>query len=168
MRQLKSLFIAVALTLGTVQIVNAQKIAHINMQQLVENHPEMEKAKKVLQDMANQYEKEYQGMINEYQTKQQKYISEEETVTETLNKERAVELQNMSKSIQDFGSNAQKTMSDKELELIKPISEKVTSAVQKVGRDKGYEFVLDSSIGSGIILADGYDLLNDVKKELGI
>jgi len=168
MRQLKSLFIAVALIFGTIQIVNAQKIAHINMQQLVENHPEMEKAKKVLQDMANQYEKEYQGMINEYQTKQQKYISEEETVTETLNKERAVELQNMSKSIQDFGSSAQKTMSDKELELIKPISEKVTSAVQKVGRDKGYEFVLDSSIGSGIILADGYDLLNDVKKELGI
>jgi len=168
MRQIKLLFIALALIFGTIQIVNAQKVAHINMQELVENHPEMEKAKKVLQDMANQYEKEFQGMVNEYQTKQQKYISEEETVSEELNKERAVELQNMSKSIQDYGTNAQKTIGDKEMELIKPISEKVTAAVKKVGRDKGYEFVLDSSVGSGIILADGYDLINDVKKELGI
>ena len=33
---------------------------------------------------------------------------------------------------------------------------------------KGYKYVLDSTTGTGLILADGYDLMADVKKELGI
>jgi len=168
MKQIKSLFIAVALIFGIIQMVNAQKMAHIDVQKLMESHPEMEKANKVLQDMANQYDKEYQGMVNEYQTKLQKYMSEEGNVTETLNQERANELQNMQKSIQDFAANAKKTLEEKEIELKKPIAEKVTDAIKKVGRAKGYEFVFDSSVGSGIILADGQDLLNEVKKELEI
>ena len=40
--------------------------------------------------------------------------------------------------------------------------------MQKVARAKGYEYVLDSTTGTGIIMADGYDLMNDVKAELGI
>ena len=41
--------------------------------------------------------------------------------------------------------------------------------IQKVGRAKGFLFVLDSTPGStGVILADGYDLMPDVKADLGI
>ena len=31
----------------------------------------------------------------------------------------------------------------------------------------GVQYVLDSTVGSGVLLADGMDLLADVKKELG-
>lgn len=165
---MKSLFIAAALMFGVSQFANAQKVAHINVQALIESHPEMAMANKQLETMAEQYDKEYRDMVNEYQTKLQRYMSEEETVSEIQNQERAVELQNMQKSIQDFAATAQKTLQDKELELKRPIGEKTTTAIQKVGRAKGYDFVLDSTLGAGVILADGPDLLNDVKKELGI
>ena len=36
---------------------------------------------------------------------------------------------------------------------------------QKVGRAQGYQYVMDSST---LLLAEGKDLLVDVKKELGI
>ena len=43
-----------------------------------------------------------------------------------------------------------------------------TVAIQKVARAKGFKYVLDSTTGTGLILADGYDLMADVKKDLGI
>lgn len=168
MKQMKSLFIAAALMLGVSQFANAQKVAHINVQELIEKHPDMAKANKMLEDMADRYDKDYRESVNEYQTKLQKYMAEEESVSETVNRDRAEELQNMQKSIQEFAANAQKTLQEKELELKKPIADKATEAIKKVGRAKGYDYVLDSTLGAGVILSDGPDLLTDVKKELGI
>lgn len=168
MKQMKSVFIAIALLLGVSQFANAQKVAHINMQQLIENHPDMLNANKQLEKMAETYDKDYKLMVTEFNNKKDKYIAEEATVTEAVNQERAIELQNMQKSINDFGMDARKKLEEKEIELKKPIGEKVTASIQKVARAKGYEFVFDSSVGSGILLADGPDLLNDVKKDLNI
>ena len=44
---------------------------------------------------------------------------------------------------------------------------KAKDAVIKVAKSQGYTYVLDTTPGSGVILADGKDLLIDVKKELG-
>ena len=168
MKQMKSLFIAAALMLGVSQFANAQKVAHINVQELIEKHPDMAKANKMLEDMADRYDKDYRESVNEYQTKLQKYMAEEESVSETVNRDRAEELQNMQKSIQEFAEKKKKTLQEKELELKKPIADKATEAIKKVGRAKGYDYVLDSTLGAGVILSDGPDLLTDVKKELGI
>jgi outer membrane protein len=40
-------------------------------------------------------------------------------------------------------------------------------AILKVGSDQGFNYVLDSSQGQGVIMANGQDLLADVKAELG-
>jgi len=168
MKQVKSVFIAIALMFGALQFANAQKVAHINVKQLMENHPELLKAQKQIEVMAETYDKEYRGMVTEFSNKRDRYIAEEGTVSDAVNQERAVELQNIQKSIQDFMGDAQKKLGEKEQELTAPITEKTLAAIQKVARAKGYEFVLDSTIGSGVLLADGPDLLNDVKKELGI
>ena len=45
--------------------------------------------------------------------------------------------------------------------------EKAKKAVEKVAKAQGYQYVLDSATGGGVIFADGKDLFNDVKKELG-
>jgi outer membrane protein len=168
MKQMKSLFIAVALLFGVSQYASAQKVAHINVQELMENHPDLLKAQKQLETIAETYDKDYRGLVTEFNTKKDKYIAEEATVSEASNQERAMELQNMQKSIQEYAANAQKLLGEKEEELKTPIVDKVRNAIQKVARAKGYEFVLDSTSGSGVLLADGPDLLKDVKKELGI
>ena len=67
-----------------------------------------------------------------------------------------------------YEQTAQQDMSKRQEGLIKPIMEKARVAIQKVARAKGYQYVIDSTAGSGLILADGPNLLNDVKKELGM
>ena len=37
----------------------------------------------------------------------------------------------------------------------------------EVAKAQGFQYVLDSATGAGVIVADGKDLFNDVKKELG-
>jgi len=53
------------------------------------------------------------------------------------------------------------------MDLMTPLLEKARNAITKVGEDQGFNYVIDSSPNGGIILANGKDLLADVKKELG-
>lgn len=41
--------------------------------------------------------------------------------------------------------------------------EKAQAAIKKVAKEKGFNYVLDSTTGSGVLVADGTDLLADVK-----
>ena len=50
---------------------------------------------------------------------------------------------------------------------MKPITEKAKNAILKVGDAQGFDYILDSSQGQGVIMANGKDLLSDVKSELG-
>ena len=73
----------------------------------------------------------------------------------------------MQQNIMQAQQQAQQELSQKEMELLKPILEKANAAILKVGKAQGFDYVLDASSGSGVILADGKDLLAEVKKELG-
>jgi outer membrane protein len=43
----------------------------------------------------------------------------------------------------------------KESDIVKPLMEKVRTSIQKVGKAKGFQYVLD---GSTLLLAEGTDL----------
>ena len=169
MKQFKTLFIAVALTLGATAFSNAQsKIAHVASQDLVQTLPAYKEAMSQLEKLQNTYDAEIRDMMTEAQKTMQRYESEAPTKTEEENSKRAQELQSTQRRIQERGQNAQQDLQKKELDLLKPVYERARVAIQKVARAKGYEYVLDSSNGSGVIMADGYDLMADVKKELGL
>ena len=77
-------------------------------------------------------------------------------------------MQTTEQTIAQYRQNALQDLQKKEVELLKPVYEKARVAVQKVARAKGFDYVIDSTTGTGVILADGYDLMADVKKDLGI
>ena len=99
--------------------------------------------------------------------KYEEEVSIPEKLSAVLKADRQKELADMQKRIQEYGQNAQKELQQKELDLIKPIMEKAQAAIKKVAKAKGFQYVLDSTTGSGVLVADGTDLLADVKKELG-
>lgn len=169
MKQFRTFFIAVALTLGATAFTNAQsKIAHIASQELVESMPAFKDAQAQLEKLTKTYDAEIRDMMTEAKKTMQRYESEAPTKTEEENSKRAQELQSTQRRIQEHGQNAQKDLQKKELDLLKPVYEKARVAIQKVARAKGYDYVLDSTTGSGVIMADGPNLMADAKKELGI
>lgn len=168
MKQLKNLVLAAVLLLGGTSIMNAQsKVAHINTQELVQAMPATKNAKAEIEKLAKTYEVQIQEMGSEYDAKVKRYDAEAATQTAEENQKRVEEVTNMRQSIAQFQQQAQQELQKKEFDLLKPITENARKAILKVARAQGFHYVLDSTQGQGVILADGKDLMEDVKKELG-
>ncbi|MEP1490434.1 MAG: OmpH family outer membrane protein [Algibacter sp.] len=168
MKQFRTFLLATALCIGTVSFSQAQsKVAHINTQELIQAMPEMTAARAELEALTKTYQTELQELGTEFQTKVKQYDAEAGTKTQEENAKRAQEVQGMEQSIREFQGQAQQDMQKKEMDLLKPITEKAKTAILKVSRAQGFDYVLDSAQGV-TILADGKNLLDDVKKELGI
>ena len=167
MKQLKTLFIAIVMFFGA-QVASAQtKVGHIDVSALMTTMPAMKAAEAQLNKLREGYDTEYKKLVTEYQTKAAQYQKEAETAGDVLNQTRSQEMQDMGTRIQKYQDDASKSLQDKSVELQKPLMEKAQAAIQKVARAKGIQYVLDSTVGSGVLLADGIDLLADIKKELG-
>ena len=165
MKRLKSLLIASVLFLGTIQTSNAQaKTAHVDVNELISKMPAMLDAQKQLEKLSATYDADYKVMAEEYQNKIKKYDQEASTVTDVVNQTRQTEVQDLVKRITDYRENAQKELQKKESDMVKPLMDKVKAAIQKVGKTKGYQYVLNAA---DLLLTDGPDLTADVKKELG-
>ncbi len=166
MKKMKSLFVAILLLIGATSFVNAQtKVAHIDTNALAEAMPEMKAAQSQLEKLQKTYDTEIKNLVKEFETKITQYEVEAESKTAEENAKRAEEVQSMQQNINAYRQGALEDLQKKQEDLIAPIFEKARTAIQKVGRAQGFQYVLDSS---SLLLAEGKDLLIDVKKELGI
>lgn len=166
MEQLKTLLLATALCVGTVSFIQAQsKIAHINTQELIAAMPAAKAAQAELETLGKTYQTDIQASITEYQNTAKQYDAEAATKTEEENQKRMLELQEKQQRIQQFRADAQKDLAEKEAELFKPIQEQAMKAINEVAKEQGYQYVLDRAT---LIVAEGKDILADVKKKLGI
>lgn len=165
MKRLKSLLIAGVLFFGTMQTVNAQaKVAHVDVFAITTTMPAMLDVQKQLEKLSATYDAEYKTMVTEYQAKMDKYNKEADSVTDAVNQTRQTEMQDMVKRITDYRDNAQKELQKKEADLAQPLIDKIKASIEKIGKAKGYQYVLNAE---GLLLKDGPDITADVKKDLG-
>lgn len=166
MKKVKLIVIAALLFIGNQSMAQDKnaKVAHVNVQEIMSKMPAMLDAQKQLEKLSSTYDADYKTMVEEYQNRIKKYEQEAETVSQAINEERGKEVQDMQKRIVDFRDNAQKEIQKKEADLTKPIIDKVRASIQKVGKAKGYQYVLN---GAELLLSDGPDITADVKKDLG-
>jgi len=160
-----------ALVIGMTSAIQAQesKIAHINTQELVEAMPSYVAANVELEKTQKLYAAQLNEMKTELQKTSEKYGREVSTQTDETNIARQREVQETLSQINAYEQNSYTKLREQEQELLKPILEKARVAIQTVGKAKGYQYVLDSTPGAaGVIMANGYDLMSDVKAYLGI
>lgn len=160
--------LTIAAFVAAVSFANAQsKLAHIDVQKLLSDMPEMKTAQAELKKLEDTYRKDLQASFQEYQTKAELYKNEASAKTPQENEKRATELGDFEKRLGEAQQTAGQELQKKQAELYQPILDKANKAVQKVAKAQGFQYVLDASPGAGVILADGKDLMVDVKKELG-
>ncbi|RWW92389.1 OmpH family outer membrane protein [Flavobacterium cerinum] len=168
MKNPKILFITILFFAAAHQQAGAQaKIAHIDVSQLMAVMPEMKAAEIQIDKLSKTYDNEYAKMVEDFKTKVKKYDSEAATTKNVVKDARNTELTEMRTRIDQHKETAYKELQTRQEAIYKPIVEKARKAIQKVGKAKGYRYVIDSTLGTDVVLADGPDLLADVKKELG-
>lgn len=176
---MRNLFRSVALGavifLGAQYATAQQKIGHVNADEVFQLTAEFKTANEQLKTLNDTKTKELQDMFAELQKKQteanDKLRNRSEANKETVDAELQVlgqELQNMEQRLQEQQRVAQEDVGKKQQELLSPIQTKVMTAIQAVGKEKGYAYVLDTSNGNVLYFEGGEDLTADVKTKLGI
>ena len=168
MKNVKKIVVALVLFVATTGFVNAQsKVAHINVQQLLSEMPEMLAAQAEIKKLQETYKADLEGSITEMQNKYTQYQNEATSKTPEENEKRAIELQGYDKNIKEAEQQATLELQKKQQELFAPISEKAKNAIDKVAAALGFDYVIDASPGLGLIVSKGKDILPEVKQELG-
>ena len=152
--------------------VSAQKIALVDINEVLESLPDYQEAQQEIdriaaewrQEIAQEYDK-IKSMYNKYQA-QQVLLSEEaqkQKEDEIVAKETEVrELQR-----RRFGPEGDLFL--KRQELVAPIQEKVFSAIDDFAADRGYDIILDKGGSTGLLFAnEEFDKTEDIKRRLKI
>jgi outer membrane protein len=168
MKHLKIFLVAIVLFVGATTVNAQSKIAHIDTQALVEAMPQMKTAQSELEKIRKTYDTEIKSLAKELDTKIKQYEAEAESKSDEENGKRVQEVQGMQNNIAAYRQQALQDLQKKEVDILKPVLEQARAAIQKVARAQGFQYVVDSSPGAGLLLADGKDLIGDVKKDLGI
>ena len=151
---------------------NAQRYAVIDSKYILEKLPEYKESQTKLDQFSAQWQQEIEKKQADLDKMYKDYDAEQVMLSDELKKKREDELFNREKEVRDlqkkrFGFEGD--LFKKRQELIKPIQDKVYSAIQKLAVDKSYDFILDKSEGITVIFADPkLDKSDDVLKFLGV
>jgi len=152
--------------------VFAQRYAVVDTKYILTKMPEYKEAQKLLDQASEAWQKEIddkQAVLNKMY---KEYDAEQVMLTDTLKKKREDEIFNKEKEVRDLQRKRYGFEGDlfkKRQELVKPVQDKVYSAIQKIAVNRLYDFILDKSEGITVIFADPkLDVSEDVVKALGI
>ena len=167
---IKVFFLAAALFVMN-GFVSAQtvKIAHVNTNEIMNDMPERSKAEKNLETYYNELQDQLKTMVGEYQNKLQDYQANAETMSNLVKQSKEKELVDLESRITAFQANAEEAFDAKRAELLQPLLEKIQNAINAVGKEKGYTYILDTATGATVYIGpDAVDVTKDVKAKLGV
>ena len=124
----------------------AQKIAYVNVGEVMMAMPEADKAEKDLVAFRENLTKELNTMQDEFNKKYQAYVSERDSLTENIRLKRESDLTDLQQRTQNYMQQADSEYKAKQEELFKPIQDKVASAIKAVGDEKGYTFIITPEV----------------------
>jgi outer membrane protein len=168
MKIIRTLVIILISTLGF--NLNAQnlKIGHINSSEILKLMPEVKSAQAELEKFSKELQNQSDLLIGEYQKKTEEYQSLPPTTSDVLKKDKETEIVQLEQRIKKFQEDAQGEVSKKQSELLEPIMKKLQDVIKEVAKEKGYDYILDTSTGSVIFQNEAYDISSFVKKKLNI
>ena len=150
----------------------AQKYAIIDTKYILDKMPDYKMADKKLQTISEQWQKEIDDKQVQLDKMYKNYEAEQFMLSEELKKKREDELFNKEKELRDLQKKRFGYEGDlfrERQKLVKPIQDKVYTAIQKIALARGYDFILDKSEGITVIFADPkIDKSEDVLREMGI
>lgn len=162
------LVLATIVFAGGLSAQKAPKLGHINSAELLSLMPERKAAAEKMDSIAKQAEKHLQEMMVEYRAEQEKLSTNGPKMSELVRKDAEEKLNGLATRIQNFQQQAQESLQEDENKLIEPIVNKAKKAIEQVAKENGYTYILDTSGGAVLFWEESDNILNMVKKKLGL
>lgn len=165
-KYLVSVFVIAFLALSSVEAQN--NFGYINTDLIITEMDETKAVGQELRKIGEAYDEEFKELYSDYDTKRKKYESESTIKSEAINRSRAQELASMEERMQKFRQEASQDLSNKQNELMKPVIAKMNKAIEQVAKENGIDFVFDTAQRNMAYSNEKFNLLEKVKKKLGI
>lgn len=150
--------------------IKAYKFGYVNSLELLEAIPEKKTADAEIEKYGNDLYASLEKMYGEYQKRIQDFQkgAQDGTLSETDQEFKAKEIQDLEKRIQDFQDQAEEKVGKKRQGLYQPLIEKINKAIADVAKEGGYTYIFDSSSGSILHADESENIINVLKKKLGL
>jgi len=168
---MKKLILIAGIVLATNVVTFAQKFAYVDTEYILGQIPEYKAAQADLDKISVQWQKEIEAKYAEIDKMYKAYQAEQILLTEDMKKKREgdiVSKEKEAKELQKLRFGVDGELFKKRQELVKPIQDKVYSAVKAVA-DKGtYSIIFDKSSDLTMLYASSkLDKSEEVLKQMG-
>ena len=153
---------------GSAMAQKTIKLGHINSNDLMQIMPGRDSAQAALEKEVADLQAEMETMKKEYENRVNDYLAKKDQLSELIRKTKETDLQAMATRIEEFQENAQKLLQERQEELLKPIVDRAKKAIEEVGKENGYTYILDAGVGAILYSQDSDDIMPLVKKKLGL
>ena len=165
---MKKLIIAIAFLFAGLYTNAQQKIGYSNSQEIISMMPEAKKVSADIEAYKKTYTDQMSSMQKELETKYKAYQDGNKTMSDAIRTVKEKELQDLQSRMGSFEQTANEKIEAKLQELLAPVNDKAQKAIEAVAKEKGYSYIMDTSVGGIIYALPGDNILDAVKVKLNI
>lgn len=168
---MKKVLLILILATVTTFTINAQKIAFVDTEYILNNIPAYENALKQIDKLAEKWQKEIASEYQDIDRMYRDYQNQSVMFTDNMKQRKEEEIINREKAVKElqkakFGQEGE--LFKKRQELIEPIQQKIYNAVNRIAKNMDLDFIFDKSAGGNMLFANPrYDRSDDVLESLG-
>ncbi len=158
--------------LALAPVALAQKYACINTDYVMKSIPDYANAQKRLDKYVADWTKELSDKAAELDNMRAEYEQESYLLPDNLKKRRQEDIKAKEQEIrtlqqQRFGAGGD--LDARRAELLKPVQDRVYSAIERIAQEKNYAFIFDKAGSATVLYASKkYDISDEVLEALGI
>lgn len=139
----KLFFLLLALALPV--LAGAQtRFGYFSYSTVLTSMPDYQLAKRSVDDLRLKYDAEMKRAEQEFNAKYEEFLEVQRDLVPSILRKRQGELQDMIEKNIAFRNDAQQLLKQAETDAYAPVKRKLGEAVEKVGRERGYAFVLNT------------------------
>lgn len=168
---MKRLLLIVAVVLTAATSGMAQKFAYIDSEFILENIPEYTDAKKEVDDLSLQWQREIEAKFAEIDQLYKKFSAEAVLLPDDIKAKREKEIIDKEKAAKELQKQRFGTSGDlfkRREELIKPIQEKIAAALESLATTENYAVIFDKAGSVSMMYTNPrYDISEEVLDKMG-
>jgi len=122
------------------------KIGYTNTDYILSKLPEAKQIESDLKTHREQLGTQLRSKQQEFERKYKSFVDGQATMTDVVKRDVQVELQGMQESIQKFAQEAEKSMQNKQVQLLAPVYEKIDGGIKEVAKEHGFSHVFSQEV----------------------
>jgi outer membrane protein len=168
---MKRILLVIAVVFVAATSGSAQKFAYIDSEFILENIPEYADAKKEVDELSMQWQREIEAKFAEIDQLYKKFTAEAVLLPDDIKAKREQEIIEKEKAAKDLQKQRFGTDGDlfkRRQELIKPIQEKIAAALESLATTENYAVIFDKAGSVSMMYTNPrYDISEEVLDKMG-